>query len=143
MTTADREALRAQLVAHEGLRLKVYHDSLGIPTIGIGRNLRDKGISSTEAFALLENDVRECLLDLSSFPWWSSLAAVRCRALIDLRFNLGPTRFRGFKKMLAAIAAGDFDRAADELARSKWATQVQAARSTRVITQLRTGSDPQ
>ena len=35
----DREDLIKQLAHHEGVVLKVYKDSLGIDTIGIGRNL--------------------------------------------------------------------------------------------------------
>ena len=34
---------------HEGERLKIYSDSKGIPTIGIGRNLRDRGITPAES----------------------------------------------------------------------------------------------
>ena len=37
-----------QLVEHEGLMLNVYQDHLGIDTIGIGRNLIDRGISEKE-----------------------------------------------------------------------------------------------
>ncbi len=44
----DKEKLMEKLVAHEGLRLQVYKDTLGIDTIGIGRNLQDRGISKEE-----------------------------------------------------------------------------------------------
>ena len=37
-----------QLVEHEGLELMPYEDSLGIETIGIGRNLKDRGVSEEE-----------------------------------------------------------------------------------------------
>ena len=37
-----------KLVEHEGLVLTVYKDTLGIDTIGIGRNLKDRGISKEE-----------------------------------------------------------------------------------------------
>ena len=40
-----REAFIEKLIAHEGLRLEVYQDTLGIDTIGIGRNLEDRGIT--------------------------------------------------------------------------------------------------
>ena len=33
---------------HEGMVLEPYRDSLGISTIGIGRNLEDRGITDTE-----------------------------------------------------------------------------------------------
>jgi len=37
-----------KLIQHEGLRLEVYQDTLGIDTIGIGRNLEDRGITEQE-----------------------------------------------------------------------------------------------
>jgi len=37
-----------KLIAHEGLSLQVYKDTLGIDTIGIGRNLEDRGITKEE-----------------------------------------------------------------------------------------------
>ena len=37
-----------KLIEHEGMVLDVYKDSLGIDTIGIGRNLKDRGISKDE-----------------------------------------------------------------------------------------------
>ena len=44
----NKDKLMEKLVAHEGLRLQVYKDTLGIDTIGIGRNLQDRGISKEE-----------------------------------------------------------------------------------------------
>ena len=43
-----REHLIEKLIQHEGLKLQVYQDTLGIDTIGIGRNLQDRGISDGE-----------------------------------------------------------------------------------------------
>jgi len=45
-----------QITTHEGLRLKPYHCPAGKLTIGIGRNLEDKGITEKEALMLLENE---------------------------------------------------------------------------------------
>ena len=44
----DRQDLIEKLIVAEGLRLQVYKDTLGIDTIGIGRNLEDRGISKEE-----------------------------------------------------------------------------------------------
>lgn len=60
----DTQQLREQLERHEGLRLKPYKDTVGKLTIGIGRNLDDKGISRKEAFALLDNDIAEVVRQL-------------------------------------------------------------------------------
>jgi lysozyme len=134
----DRQLLVEQIVRHEGLRLHPYVDSVGIVTIGVGRNLTDVGISSQEAYLLLDHDLDDAIIDLASFPWFTGLGTIRQRALIDLRFNLGPTRFRTFRRMLAAVAAGDYPRAADEMRDSKWATQVHD-RAIRLAWMMETG----
>jgi lysozyme len=45
-------------------------------------------------------------------------------ALTDMVFNLGMTKFLGFKKMIQAIKDKDFDKAAIELMDSSYARQV-------------------
>lgn len=140
MTTADLAALRDQLIRHEGLRLRVYTDTAGKATIGVGRNLVDKGITTTEALTLLDHDINECLTDLRSFGWFAALDPVRQRAIVDLRFNLGPSRLRGFTKFLAAMEQGDYLTAKEELRDSAWATQV-GTRATRLMQMIKTGVD--
>ena len=60
------ERIKEQLFRHEGLRLKPYRCTVGKLTIkGIGfqikfRMTNDCGISQTEAFVLLENDIQNC-----------------------------------------------------------------------------------
>lgn len=125
MSGTDRQRLIDQLIIDEDLRLKPYVDTVGKITIGCGRNLSDKGISHTEAMMLLDHDLDEAITDLAgAFPWFLTLDAIRQRACCNLRFNLGPTRFRGFKKFLAAMAAEDYPKAASELRRSRWYGQV-------------------
>lgn len=133
-----------QLVAHEGLRLKPYVDTVGKVTIGIGRNLTDKGISSKEAFEMLDHDLDECVADLAgAFPWFVKLDGNRQRAIVDLRFNLGAPGFLLFKKFIHAMAVSNYAVAGTELIRSKWAGQVQSERRKRIVTMIETGIDPQ
>ncbi len=121
----DDPALEDQLIRHEGLRLKPYRCTAGKLTIGVGRNLDDNGISKAEAMVLLRNDILLTRLALTrAVPGFLALSAPRRRALIDMCFNLGLPRFLSFKRLLAAIAAGDCQRAADEMLNSKWAEQV-------------------
>lgn len=136
----DRQKLVDQLVEHEGLRLKAYTDSVGKLTIGVGRNLSDKGITSGEAFVLLDHDIDEAFHDLAKFSWFSALDPVRQRILVDMRFNLGPHRFRGFRQMIHAVAIGDYYQAAEQMLASKWANQVKD-RSVRLSRMMRTGED--
>lgn len=119
------QRLLDQLLRHEGYRQHPYKDSVGILTIGIGRNLEDVGISEDEAKYLLRNDVREARdMCRSSFPWFSDLDKVRQDAIVNMCFNLGITRLKGFKNMLSAMEAKDYNEAAHEALDSKWAFQV-------------------
>ena len=140
----DRFKLMEKLIAHEGLRLNVYKDSLGIDTVGIGRNLQDRGISKEEldeldipsidhvyeygiteadAIFLAENDVQIVEDEL---------------VLIDMAFNLGVPRLCKFKKMWKAVEAKQFDVAAKEMLDSRWARQVKS-RSTKLAHAMHNG----
>ena len=136
------QALADQLVRHEGIRLKPYIDTVGKATIGVGRNLTDVGISSQEAMLLLEHDIEAVVADLLTFAWFPRMDHVRQLAIGDLRFNLGPTRFRTFKKMLAALERDDYATAAGHLRQSRWYTQVKS-RGPRIVQMLATGEPPQ
>jgi len=135
----NREELIEQLVDHEGLELEVYEDSLGIATIGIGRNLVDRGITKEEAYYLCNNDIDIVEQELvSEFPIVSNLDGVRQRVLIDMAFNVGVPRLTKFKKMWAAIHCGDYKEAAVEMMDSKWARQV-GRRAERLSAMMETG----
>lgn len=130
------EKLIAELERDEGMRLKPYRDSLGIETIGIGRNLRDVGLSKEEAYHLCNNDLDRVFAGLDELlPWWRSLNEVRQRAVANLAFNMGVVRLFGFRKTLALLEAGDYESASVEVLASKWAQQVgeRAGRISRMI----------
>jgi lysozyme len=112
------------LIRHEGLELKPYKCTSNKITIGIGRNLEDKGISKEEALILLENDIKEHIVFLEKLSFWDSLSDIRKSVLIDMVHNLGQTGFLGFKKMLKAISENNFTLAKKEMLNSKWAMQV-------------------
>jgi lysozyme len=126
MTEALMNRIKAQLVRHEGLRLKPYRCTAGKLTIGIGRNLDDRGISQKEAYAMLERDIHDCeqcLLD--EIPnVYNGLDEIRQSVLLNMCFNLGIKGLLGFKNTLAFIGAGDWERAANGMLASKWAKQV-------------------
>ncbi len=140
MTPAILAALRAMLKRHEGVRSTVYTDTAGIPTIGVGRNLRDKGLSSPEVDYLLDNDILETSAFLvKTFPWFVALDTPRSMALIDMTFNVGPAGLLKSPKMLAAFASGDYATAAEEALDGPWAAQV-GARATELAAIMRTGT---
>ncbi|MBL4739678.1 MAG: hypothetical protein JKY12_01710 [Sneathiella sp.] len=138
MTQSQLKAqLTEDLIENEALRLKPYRDTVGKLTIGVGRNLDDRGISKEEAMYLLSNDIGLVLEELGQkVGCWSSLPNPQKIALADMCFNLGWPRLSKFKKMLTALGKGDFDLAATEALDSKWARQV-GQRSERIATLLR------
>jgi lysozyme len=123
MASKFMEPAKALIKKHEGLRLKPYMDSEGIPTIGYGRNLA-VGITKEEAELLFENDFRKAFNHASRFTWFHALSPERKQVIVNMIFNLGPHGFGTFQKMIAALEEHDYDRAADEMVDSKYATQV-------------------
>jgi len=120
------QKVKDQLLRHEGLKLKPYRCTAGKLTIGVGRNLEANGISQTEAFVMLENDILRCESELIyQIPdIYSGLNDARKSVLLSMCFNLGISGLLGFKNTLAFIGSGDFERAANGMLASKWAKQV-------------------
>lgn len=117
--------LAAELIKkHEGLKLKPYKCPAGKMTIGYGRNLEDNGISEYEAEVLLHDDIQTCYAQCIKLACWNKLSEVRQAVLLDMCYNLGITRLKQFKKMLAALEVGAYNRAAAEMLDSAWARQV-------------------
>ena len=124
MKPETRQKLKALLLHHESFREYPYLDSTGHLTIGIGRNLSNRGISYTEAIALLDDDISYFDSNLSRLLYFfSSLDETRQIALIDMCFNLGIHGFLAFKNMLHYLEEKDFDNAAEEILNSKAAKQ--------------------
>ena len=133
-------SIEDQLILHEGMRLKPYRCTAGKLTIGVGRNLEDKGITYDEAMFLLRNDIAEVTAQLERFDWFRALGPVRRKVLVDMAFNLGMAGLLGFQKMIAALARGDYKAAADEMVDSAWYHQV-GTRARRLVEMMRTGED--
>ncbi len=132
------ELVIQNLKRDEEFRGKPYRDTVGKLTIGYGRNLDDVGISEKEAEELLRYDIIVANRELLSFYWYDNLTSCRKRALINMMFNLGFTKFRKFKKMIKAFEAEDYELAADEALDSLWAKQV-GERATRIADLIRHG----
>jgi lysozyme len=139
------DALRAQLIDHEGLVLHAYADSLGYLTIGVGRLIdkrRGGRITRDEAMLLLDNDIAEKIGELrATFSWFERQDPIRQRALIDLCFNLGLNGLLKFRNTLAAWARDDYKAAANGLEKSLWFKQV-GRRGPRIVHMVRNGTEP-
>jgi len=126
---------------HEGVRYKVYVCSEGYETIGVGRNISEGGLglSKDEVDYLLVNDIKRVQDELTrSYPWFARLDEVRRDAMVDICFNIGLTKLRGFVNALAAMSRSQYEIAADEFMDSRWSQQV-GNRAVEVTDMIRTG----
>lgn len=134
-------AIAHHLEVEEGRRPKAYKCTKGKTTVGIGRNLDDKGLSTEEIDFLVANDIKEVLQDLAvifgaeAMGTWPEKLTV---AMASMRFQLGYASFRGFRNMIAAVRRMDLPTAADEALDSVWARKDTPNRARRVATMIRT-----
>ena len=84
-------AFASQLIRHhEGVRTHPYVDTVSKVTIGVGRNLTDRGLNVDEINLLFETDfqIAEGILDIW-LPQWRDYSVKRHAALTSLAYNLG------------------------------------------------------
>jgi lysozyme len=132
-------SLEDQLIDHEGLELSLYKCTGDKWTIGVGRNLDDRGITEDEARYLLKNDiaiVEEELL--RNKPSVADLDGVRQRILVDMGFNLGIPTLLKFQNMWTAIEDEDWIEASEQMLDSRWAKQT-GRRAIRLADAMKTG----
>jgi lysozyme len=133
-----RDIAKAQIQVDEGRKDKLYTDSLGIPTIGIGRNLRDVGLRQDEIDHLFENDLNAAeAIAKTLIPSFDLLSDARKAVCLNLAFNLG-NRLAEFGKFRKAVQEENWDAASTELLASRWSNQV-GVRATRLAKQMRDG----
>lgn len=118
----------------EELRLKPYKCSAGKLTIGYGRNLQDVGITQEEADIMFARDFINAAKTAKKLA--PDIAEPAFYVLTDMIFNMGDTRIKEFKNMLAALSKKDYKTAADEMENSKWYKQV-GRRSKKLVEIMR------
>ena len=117
--------LRNTLIRHEGLKLLPYECTAGKLTLGVGRNIEDRGISKETAMQMLDEDIEICLNELMErLNYFETLPTEVQETLVNLCFNMGISRLMKFQLMLGAIEAGQYELAAKELLDSRYARQV-------------------
>lgn len=119
--------IKSKLKVYEGLRTRAYNDSLGNNTIGYGHwNLEGYTmITLQKAEELFEADVKEAI------DYANALEETLVKGLPDkwqnflamMMFQLGPTKVKKFKKMIAALSAGYYSTAIKEIRNSLWYRQ--------------------
>lgn len=132
------KALIVDLKRDEGLRLKPYRCSAGRLTIGFGRNLDDKGITKAEAELMLNEDLFDSIDEAKKLfaDQWVHLDETRQRVIVNMIFNLGINRFKGFKRLINAINNKDYQLAAKEMEDSLWYSQV-GSRAVRLFKMMK------
>jgi len=137
-----KDKLVTQLRRDEGEVLHAYEDHLGFLTIGIGRLIdkrRGGGISAEEAAYLLNNDIDTRIIALKrTLPWFNQLDEARQGVLVNMSFQLGVEGLLAFKNTLAEVRSGNYEKAAELMLMSKWATQT-PERAQRLAKQMKTG----
>lgn len=134
----------SQLERDEGFRSRVYRDSMGKLTIGIGFNL-EGGLPLSEEAArfILREHVGVFVSDLTNrLPWTMRLSQPRFAVLVNMAYNMGIFRLLTFVKMLKALEADDYETTAWEMLylkegiRTPWYRQVKG-RAERLAQQMR------
>lgn len=115
--------LQAWIKKDEGLSLIIYDDIMGNPSIGWGR-LLSKPITIAEAEFLFQNDFKDTVHQLEKMSWYTIQPSGVKAALVNMCFNLGIAKLSLFKRMIGALNAKNYTRAAQEALDSAWASQV-------------------
>ena len=137
----DKQRLFQQLRLHEGVEKFPYECTAGYVTIGVGRNIEQRGLSDDEIDFILDNDVEIVINEISrNFDWFFDLTEIRQRVIADMIFNMGLSRFKQFKKMIAALEDSLWAEAADQMLDSKWADQT-GDRAYRLSSMMREDED--
>lgn len=123
----ENDQIKAMIQGHERYMDHIYHDSLGNLTCGWGHHLVvNSKVPRAAAEAFLERDLMTALADYLALvrQYNLTLGPMRRAVLIDMLFNMGLSKVQGFRRMLAALVAEDYDLAADEMEDSRWHNQV-------------------
>lgn len=135
----DTAELIKELERDEAIRTRMYFDTEGFVTIGLGRNLSQRGITREEAYYLCNHDIDGVVVDLDQYlPWWRKLDEVRQRVLANMCYNLGIQRLLHFPRFLSAVQDRRFAEAAAEMKASKWDKQV-GTRAARLEQMMQSG----
>ena len=132
------------------------------PHIGWGRCLQTKGLSDDELLALGfedEDDIEEITQEQADFlfqtdiedaikdaqvvceEYWNTLTPLRQEILVSMAYNLGRQGLRGFRRMHAALLAGNFDEAAKQMLDSDAAREQARNRYQRLAAAMQHNSE--
>jgi GH24 family phage-related lysozyme (muramidase) len=140
--------LKSLIIAHEGIRSRVYKDTRGKRTIGVGFNMDQPGAQAQfvalfpklsytnvlNGLQMLDSDQIQQLLDHSIaiavddakflVPSFDAQPEPVQMVLIDMAFNMGRAVFSHFVKFLAAVESEHYAEAVAQLTNTSWRHEV-------------------
>ena len=126
------ERLLESVKKHEGYRNKVYLDTLGKRTVGVGHlcveDFWEDDTEYEESFLMdiLEKDLQEAIRGAKELMEEHGCADIDDRAeeiLIEMVFQLGRTGVSKFRNMWKALSEHNYVGASFEMLDSRWAKQ--------------------
>lgn len=140
----DLERLKAQLKIDEGVRLRVYKDSMDLPTVGVGHLVTPADqlkvgdtITQARCDELFAYDVARTVAACEKrIEGWQQFPDEVQEILANMAYNLGIAGLLKFKVTLFYIRNRDYGQAATALVKSLWYKQV-GNRSKRLVARLR------
>ena len=128
----NMDRLLASVKKHEGYRNKVYLDTLGKRTVGVGHLCvedfweDDKEYEEKFLMTILEHDLQTAIKgakELMAEHGCMDMDEVAEEIIIEMIFQLGKTGVSKFKNMWKALAELNYVGASYEMLDSKWAKQ--------------------
>ena len=126
----DMDRLLQSVKKHEGYRNKVYKDTLGKRTVGVGHLCVEDFWEDNKEYPeemlmnILKDDLKNAIQGsqrlLAECPVLDDLAE---EIIIEMVFQLGETGVSKFKNMIKALKIPDYQTAAIEMLDSRWAKQ--------------------
>lgn len=133
--------IESQLTRDEGNIPYAYQDHLGFWTIGVGflvDKKKNAGLYPEEIQFILTNRINKIKAELNKrLSWFGKLDEVRQGALINMAYQLGIDGLLKFKKFIAFMQVGQYEKASVEMLDSLWARQT-PDRAKRLSIQIKT-----
>lgn len=143
MNTFDLIRLKAELERDEGRRAKPYRCTAGKLTIGVGWNLDERGLPTWMIDKLFDLSIQDAEQDARALiKNFDDLTPVRQRVIMNMAFNMGRDRLKGFRKMIGAVHCEDWGEAAEQLIDSEWYREFErlgSKRARRLVKMMREG----
>ena len=130
-------SLIESIKANEGFRANIYQCTAGVDTVGYGFNVKyleeDELALNNGVVEPMSPEVADKILELKleklkaalirEFSWVEQKPVIVQEALLEMAYQLGIPKMKSFSQTLAYIKDGNYQQAAINLRKSKWAKQ--------------------